>query len=139
MSAKFTWTGLDEEYRDLRSLALDLATDADQLAQVSAMAVSGAIAGRYPIRSGRLANNVIAEAKRVRGTYQAGSVVLSTARHAMVWDLGSHGDRYDRGSNRGRMPRGNVFVPQMQRARRAFLTDVKRMLPKWGLRADGNA
>lgn len=139
MGARFTWNGLDEQYRDLQSLAADLARDAEELAIVAAHGSAGAIGGRYPVRSGRL--NTSVHVVRYSGPpTRGGARVLASARHAMVFDLGSHGNRATAsGLNRGRMPAGRVFVPQMMRARRAFLRDVKRFLPNRGLVASGDA
>jgi hypothetical protein len=139
MAASFTWTGLEEEYRDLRALAGDLATDADGLARAKAITAMTLMQGRYRVRSGELSRGVHIEMGSNQ-PHRARALVRNDARHAMVYDVGSHGDRHTRsGYNRGVMPRRPVFIRAMVQVRRQFLREVKQVLTRHGLEARGDA
>lgn len=138
MSARVTWTGLDELRADLRNLPVELTEEASGIVIDSAMSAAQDIRTAYPKRTGNLANHVKAEAT-APSRFGVRAVVKSTARHAHLFEYGTQARHTELGVDRGSMPPGNVFIPRMVKHRRAMYERLKAMLERHGLTVRGNA
>ena len=138
MSAKVTWSGLDELREALRRLPTDMADDAGDIVLGAAEAAKTEIVAAYPRRTGNLKNHVYVR-KSAAGPYGAGAIVTNTAPHAFIFENGTQARHTKIGANRGSMPPGHVFIPIVMRRRRTMYEQLKSLLVRHGLMVSGNA
>lgn len=138
MSARFTWTGLQELKAALRNLPAELASDGADIVEGRADRAVATIGSGYPSRSGDLKTKLKVEHTRSR--FGARSVVRNTSKHALPFELGSQVNRVtSQGWNRGRMPANPLFSQTMRRERRAMWADLADLLRRHGLSVSGEA
>lgn len=138
MSTKFVFDGLSELKKALQTLPDELKAEARGIAETHANRAASAIKGQYPARTGNLKNHVFVT-EFDRGRYSTGFVVKNTAKHASIFENGTQVRHNSLGANRGSMPPGHVFVPNIIRERRAMYVDYKAMLVDHGLVVTGDA
>jgi hypothetical protein len=137
VSAKFTWTGLEELKAQLRNLPAELTTEGGHLVEGRANGAVVTIKSGYPSRSGELRDKLTVEHTRSR--FGARSVVRNTSKHAVPFEIGSQVNRVtSRGVNRGRMPANPIFSQTMRRERRAMWGDLADLLVRHGLQVSGD-
>ena len=138
MSAKFTWTGLEELKAALRNLPAELTTEGGHIVEARANGAVVTIKSGYPSRSGDLRDKL--DVEHTRSRFGARSVVKNTSKHALPFELGSQVRRVtSRGWNRGRMPANPIFSQTMRRARRGMWADLADLLERHGLQVSGDA
>ena len=138
MSARVTWSGLQELYDGLRNLPSDLAGGAGPIVLGKAEEAGQDIRPAYPRRSGNLADHVKVESVNA-GTYGAAARVRNTAKHAAIFENGTQARHTDLGANRGSMPPGHIFVPIVIKKRREMYEELKGLLEQQGLNVSGDA
>lgn len=140
MSARVTWTGLDELRAALRSLPSDLAGEAEHIVEGAANGAAVEARAGYAshIRSGNLIAHVDVS-KQAAGRYGVGFLVINRAKHAWLFENGSQARHTAIGANRGSMPATPTFVPAMIRARRRMYDQLRGVLERAGLIVSGDA
>lgn len=135
MSARVTWSGLEEFYAALRNLPEELAGEAANIVEATTNSATVAVKSAYPVRTGNLRDHVTNDLQRsglaVRGR------VKNTARHAWLFENGSQARHTAIGANRGTMPPGHVFVPIIIRERRKMYDVLRDLLVRKGLLVSG--
>lgn len=132
-----TWTGMDEFRRWLGRLPADLTRQAAPLAIRAAAATEQGARTGYPSRSGRLAGG-LSTSIRNAGEFGVSVVVVSAARYAGTYDLGSDGARHTRrGVNRGTAPAGRVFVSAAEPARAEMVDGLRAIVEAQGFEVTG--
>ena len=137
MSARVRWDGLEELKADLRNLPRALADEGAGIVYAAADRAAGAIVAGYPRRTGDLGKGV--SVKRENSSFGAAAIVRNRAPHAHLFELGTEVRHTAIGANRGRMPPGHVFIPIVQRERRAMYERLKELLRRQGLTVTGDA
>jgi hypothetical protein len=137
-SNRLVFTGLSELRAELRALPAALTGEASSLVQGAATSAAAAIQTAYGAhrRSGNLQDHVVVET-RAAGQFGAAMIVKATAKHAGLFENGSQARHTAIGANRGSMPPGHVFVPEIIRARRAMWGALADLLTRHGLRVTG--
>lgn len=133
-----TFEGLEELKDELRRLPAELRDEGNTIGMNRAERARAAIDADYPRRAGHLKKGlkirVIAS-----GPFGFAIEVLNTDKDAMTFEIGSQARHTTLGANRGSMPAGHVFVPHVQRHRRAMFQELKDMLVRHGLVVTGDA
>ena len=73
------------------------------------------------------------------GKYSAGAIVKNRAKHAYIFENGTQARHTGLGYNRGAMPPGHVFIPEIVRRRRGMYEKLAEMLRQHGLQVPGDA
>jgi hypothetical protein len=132
---KLTLGGVTEQQHQWRQLPAVLASETQAEADARARTVAVAIAAAYPVRSGALAAGMTVKAQP--SMHKARAVIVNTARHALLYDIGS-GPRTTRsGASRGAMPGAHVFIPRVMEARAALRPRIAAIMRKEGLTVSG--
>jgi hypothetical protein len=127
-----TWTGMVEFRQWLARLPAELTRQGAPLAERAAAATERDARNSYPTRSGALAGG-LSTSIRHAGEFGVSVVVVSAARYAGTYDMGSEGPRSTRrGWNRGTAPAGRVFVPAAERARDDMVTGLMAIVAAQG-------
>jgi hypothetical protein len=121
------WEGMDELRTALRQLPEELTAEGATIVYDTADAAAAAIVAAYPSVSGKLKQGV-----RVRQNHYSRfgvqATVVNTAKIAWIFEHGTEARHTALGANRGRMPVGKVFVPNMERYRRDMYDQKFRAL-----------
>lgn len=137
-SNRFRFDGLADLRADLRKLPEELRDDASQIVIDAADGAASDIVEDYPERTGKLKKGV--KVQRLTGSrFFAGAIVRNTAKHAFLWENGTQARHTELGANRGAMPPGNVFVPNVLRRRRQMYDQLKALIASKGLTVTGDA
>lgn len=137
MSAKFTWTGLEELKTALRNMPEELTTEGGHIVEARANGAVVTIKSGYPARTSDLRDKLTVDHTRSR--FGARSVVRNTSTHAVPFEIGSQVNRITaRGFNRGRMPPNPIFSQTMRRERREMWADLADLLRRHGLQVTGD-
>jgi hypothetical protein len=141
MSATFTWDGLQELRDALRNLPSELTGEGRTIIEGhGARAVASIIAG-YPEKSGKLKRGVAVSTIEGSGQFFAGVIVRNKVKYAGWYEFGTASRHTAAGWPRGAVPKsspGRVFVPAMERERRAMWPDLRGLLERNGLVASGD-
>lgn len=137
MSARVTWKGLQELFRDLQLLPAQSASEATNIA--TAAANSAAVEVRT-VYGDHAVTGVLQARVRVDDLttkrFGVHKRVINTAPHAHLFEFGTVERKTDAGWSRGKMwgrqPGGHVFIPAMERARARMYTQMKAMLIRLG-------
>jgi hypothetical protein len=130
-----TIDGLDAFKAALRELPKALTSEAAEIVERAASDASSAIRTAYAAHThtGNLAQHVQMR-KRAGSQYGVSMEVRSTARHALLFEIGTETIRYTRkGASRGRMPAANIFIPFARQHRKAMYTALAAMMRTHGL------
>jgi hypothetical protein len=136
VSVTLRFEGLEALKAKLRALPEDLASEAQGLVEQTAHEAATAIQRAYPRRTGTLRNRVYVT-HFPQGRFSAGAVVKNTAPHAALFESGTQARHTAIGANRGAMPPGHIFIPAMQRARRAMWDRLKALMERHDLDVSG--
>lgn len=136
---RLQWAGLQELIAELRRLPVALRDDAAAIvAEESEGAAADVRAGYAAHRvTGNLEDHVVVT--KSTGAFGTGAVVKSQAKHAYMFEVGTMVRQTASGATRGFAEPGNVFIPAVQRRRRAMYERLKVMLTAHGLTVSGNA
>lgn len=131
MSASFRIEGIGDLYTALRTLPAALAEEAGALVEQHAAAAASEIIAAYPEVTGNLKEHV----KHTTTTSRDGAFgkVVSSAKHAFIYETGTASRQTDLGYDRGAMPGAKVFIPTMMRHRRALEQELAALLRRAGL------
>jgi len=136
VSATLTITGLEELRAALRTLPTELAGEAQHVVVGAANGAAADIRGAYPVRTGNLRDHVTVR-DLPSGPTGAAAKVVSSARHAALFEVGTQARHTSIGANRGTMPPGHVFVPRVIRARRLMVQQLVDLVRRAGLTVTG--
>jgi hypothetical protein len=126
--------GLEELKAALRTLPADLAAEAGPIVTGAAEAAQSDASAAYP--AGGLRDG-LALVTEDGGRFGAAVTVKNRAPHAWLFEYGTATRHTSLGWNRGAMPPGKVFVPAMERARRAMYDRLRELLRAAGLTVTG--
>jgi hypothetical protein len=129
------FTGLPELRAALLALPQQLTEEATSIITGRAERGAANIRARYPTKTGNLRRGVkvISQVDR----FHVSIAVKNTAKHATIFELGTATRHTRKGWNRGVMPPGRVFVPEMIRQRYGMYTDLAALLARHGLTVVG--
>lgn len=130
--------GLDQLLAELRALPADLTAEARNEVLGTANGAAAAIKRDYPVDSGNLRDG-LQVLQGAAGPFGVSAAVKNTAFHAYIFENGSQIRRDAQGRNRGAMPPGRVFIPQIIRARRVMYERLKAIVARKGLVVSGDA
>jgi hypothetical protein len=138
MSVSFT--GLDELKAALRKLPETLATEGGAIVKDAADTAYDQIRTAYGTHyhTGNLVQHLKLEALRP-GSYGTLITVRSTARHALLFEVGTQLRYTRKGVARGRMPPANIFVPLARRNRREMYRRLMALMERQGLEVSGGS
>ncbi len=136
MSNRLVFSGLEELRAQLRTLPADLAEEASVDVHEAARAAKSAIVDAYPDRTGDLRDHVVLE-DRAAGPFGAAVIVKNTSKLAWIFENGSQARHTALGANRGSMPPGHVFLPNIIRQRRTMYEKLRALLVAHGLVVTG--
>jgi bacteriophage HK97-gp10 putative tail-component len=125
------WDGMQELQAAIRALPEALTGEAMDLVERTVNMVAADIRQAYPSRTGNLRKGVRVSSILKKG-FVAGAIVKNTAKHAVLFELGTQARHNKLGANRGSMPPGHVFVPRVLKARRALTQQLKDMVARHG-------
>jgi len=135
MSARVSWSGLDELRRALNALPQDLAREAHAIVVAHATGAEHDIEVGYPEGpSGNLRARVSTSIEGARAGTTA--IVRSRAPHAGIFEKGTRRRRTNRGWNRGAMPQPPVsqrMVPKAIAWRERMYRSLLMMCERHGL------
>lgn len=134
---KIVFTGLVENYAELKKLPVALRDDAAPIVNSTADGAALEIVATYPKRTGNLARRVYV--KKRASEFAVTATVINPAPHAILFEYGTQARHNALGANRGSMPAGHVFVPVIVRRRSGMWERFKALLVKHGLVASGEA
>ena len=144
-SFAFRFDGLEELKDALKMLPDELVDEATSIIRFQSLAAAGAIRAGYARKikgqarsTGKLMAGVVVEATD-SGRYGVKYVVLNKARHAHLFEWGTEARHSDTHDTLGRMPPGNVFVPEMEKARRKMWEEIGWMMARHHLEVTGSA
>jgi hypothetical protein len=137
---RIVFSGLDELFASLRALPDHLRAEAGALAERAAGDAAQNIRARYQAHrfSGDLAEHVTVTTVTA-GRFGVRVRVKSAAFHAYLFEIGTETVRLFNGASRGKMPPGNVFIPEMMRARRKWYAALRNLVASTGLKVSGDA
>ncbi len=136
MSNRLVFDGLEELRAQLRTLPADLAAEASVPVHEAAEGAKSAIFNAYPDRTGDLRDHLVLE-ERPTGPFGAAVIVKNTSKLAWIFENGSQARHTALGANRGSMPPGHVFLPNIIRKRRTMYEQLKALLVSHGLIVQG--
>jgi hypothetical protein len=133
-NARLRIDGLDDFKTQLRKLVPESAEEAETFIHGRAADAVNAMAAGYAghVRAGTLANGLSITVEH-SGRYGVGVVVTNRAKHAWMFENGTDARHTAIGANRGSMPAAHVFIPEMERARRAVRVFLIELLTRQGL------
>lgn len=126
-----------QEFRQaLRDMPRELVGEADGIVTDAAEGAKQEIVAAYPEVTGNLRRGVTVKAER--SAFGVSSTVKSNAKHSHLYEFGSQVRQTDIGANRGAMPARPVFIPVVQRRRKAMHNKLKAMLQRAGFTLSGS-
>lgn len=133
-------SGLFELKEALRNLPMDLRNDAQRIVEDTAKEAAIEIRNAYPEVTGNLKRGVRVEYLSNLAKFGAGAVVVSRAKHAYLFEMGSAARHYySKGGVKhetGIMPAaspGRAFIPTIIRYRRMMNRRLAALLQDHGL------
>jgi len=134
---QLTINGLDDLRRALLALPGDLVADASTIVKGAADATARDVTAAYATvrRTGNLADHVRVDHGGSRA--HATSKVLSTARHAYLYERGSSARRRLNGASTGTMPAANTFIPIAMARRQVMVAALIEVVERSGLKVTG--
>ena len=129
--------GLSELREALHALPAALTGEASHIVQAAANGATATIKAAYPVRTGRLRDGVGVSLEQ--GPFSTSAIVKNTSKLAFIFENGSQARHTSIGANRGSMPPGHVFVPEVIRKRRQMYEQLKDLLVRHGLGVSGDA
>lgn len=136
--ASFKINGLDELREELRRLPAELRDQGRTIVLGQANGAAASIRAAYPKRAQTLADSVMVTTFD-SSQFGAGATVKNTAYHAWMFENGTQARHTALGANRGVMPAGHVFIPELMRHRRAMWQQLTELLRTAGLQVSGDA
>ena len=136
MSARVTWTGLEELKADLRALPEALAGEGAHIVEGRANGATATIKRGYPTRTGELRDKLTVT--HTRNRFGASSVVRNASKYADEFEHGTQARHTAIGANRGPMPANPLFTQTIMRERRGMYDDLRDLLTRHGLQVSGN-
>ncbi len=139
MSAKLTLVGVAELRAELRKFPAHLTGEATHLVEGEANGAAVQVKRNYPVRDGDLRDGVFVESKH--GPVVARAYVVSSAKHAYMYENGTEVRHTRTGKSSGSMPPappGRAFIPVLIRARRALEQALVALLVRNGLTVSGH-
>jgi hypothetical protein len=136
VATQFRWDGLQELQQALKALPAELTTEGRRIVAGHANGTAVAIRAAYPWHSGNLRQHVSLTLTN-EGPFGINATIKQTARHAWIFENGTQARYTKKGSPRGRMPAGKVFVPAMMRARARLYTELAALLARHGMQVTG--
>jgi len=133
MSAQFE-ISTEEFQAALQALPETLARAAGAALVRHAESAASKIRAAYPADSGELKNSVKVT-YRIR-PFGASATIWNTASYAKSFEFGTEVRLYQ-GASRGRMRPGHVFLPIVDRERRAAMAEVADLIKAHGLQVTG--
>jgi len=138
MSAKWTFVGLTELFRELRQLPDELAREGGAIVQAAGAGAAGRVRARYPTgpkQKGRRPGGMIREVTTEDTVNRFGArvVVRSWEFYALFYELGTDVRRTKKGANRGAVRARNIFIPEMSRTRDRMYDELAALLARKGL------
>jgi len=130
------WEGLTELRQALRRLPDDLRADALPIVEAAADVSETQARQAYPRRTGKLRLG-LKQTVLSAGRFGVSIRLANTAPHAFMFEYGTQARHNALGKNLGAMPAGHVFVPVVERNRRAMYERLKAMLIANGLTVTG--
>lgn len=135
---RLRFDGLDELRAQLRALPRELADEGSSIVTGSAETAASLVRAAYPEKTGRLRRGVKV-VKATSGPYGAGVVLVSAARHAHLIEFGTAVRHSRIRKDLGRMIERPIFIPIVQRSRRAMYEQLAELLERHGLRVTSRA
>lgn len=133
---RIRFDGLEELRAELRKLPEALRDDASQIVIDAAEGAAADIIEDYPERTSNLKKGV--KVTILSGSrFFAGATVRNTAKHSFIFENGTQARHNELGANRGSMPPGNIFVPNVMRRRRQMYEQLKALIARQGLTVSG--
>jgi hypothetical protein len=134
MSASLRFDGLHEYIALLRQMPAEATAEAETLIHGRAADAVNAMAAGYAAhrRSGNLADGLSLKVEH-SGRYGVAVVVRNRSKHAWMFENGTDARHTAIGANRGSMPPGHVFIPEMERARRDVRGLLTELLESYGM------
>lgn len=133
-----TWNaGLNEFEVALKRVPQDLLVQANRIVVGEATYAAFAIRSRYPVRTGNLRDKVVVRERQTR----RGDIVVTvvnTAKHALIFELGTQARHTRLGANRGSMPPGRVFFPIVEQRRRIMFLKLRDLVAEHGFTVVGD-
>lgn len=130
-------SGLEDLRAALRNLPAELAAEAEHVVEGAANGAAAAIKGAYPRRSGDLDDHVSVDLQRT--PFGVVGIVRNTSKLARIFEYGTQARHNALGANRGAMPPGRVFIPNISAARRRMVDDLIAIVQRAGLEVTGDA
>jgi Bacteriophage HK97-gp10, putative tail-component len=132
----FIWEDLDALKAALRQLPEALAAEGAEIVERVAHEAKDEIYAAYPRVTGNLRDGLAVTTQSL-GSVGVQATVVNNAPHAWIFEHGTEVRYTDKGVPRGRMPPGHVFIPIMQRRRRAMeREDFTELLERAGLEVE---
>jgi len=136
------WEGLEELKAMLRTLPADLATEAGPIVETAARGAYAEILGRYPVRSKPRKYKSLRdglEMSTAGGRYGTAALVIDTAKHAMMYEIGAKNGarKTGKGYNRGVWAGHPFYIDTSIRWRHRMYDDLKAMLERFGFTVSG--
>jgi hypothetical protein len=133
VATEFRWEGLEALQEALKALPAELTGEGRKIVEGNANGTAVAIRSAYPWHSGNLRTHVTLDIT-AEGPFGINATIKNTARHAWIFENGTQARYTKKGSPRGRMPAGKVFVPMMMRARQRLYGDLAALLERHGFK-----
>jgi hypothetical protein len=137
VGSRFRLDGLAELVDGLQHLTPEMTAESAGIIGDTGDAAANEIILGYPGRTGDLRKHV--KVLKTVGQFSITVKVVNTSKLASIFEDGSQARHTALGANRGSMPPGHVFVPVMQRRRRAMYEQLKALLVSKGLTVSGDA
>lgn len=135
---KLVFEGLFELRDALRQLPAALTAEASAIVVDAANGAKADIVNDYPARTGELKSKVSVTVQAA-GTLAVVAIVKNTSPLANIFENGTQARHTSLGANRGSMPPGHVFIPNVARRRRQMYEKLKELLRSQGLVVSGDA
>ncbi len=132
-----TWSGLDELRDSLRTLAPDLAEEAEGIIDDAAELAKAAVIQGYPRGLTADLRDHVGTTSTSIGRFGTSITVANTSALAWIFENGSQARHNKLGANRSVMPPGHVFVPAMIRHRAAMWVKLRALVERAGLVVTG--
>jgi hypothetical protein len=136
VATEFRWDGLETLQQALKALPAELIGEGRKLVEGYGNGTAVAIRSAYPWHSGNLRQHVTLTVT-AEGPFGINATIKNTAKHGWIFENGTQARYTKKGSPRGRMPPGKVFVPIMMRARARLYRDLAALLERHGLKVTG--
>ena len=122
---------------DLRNLPIRLRDQARLIVHQTATDAEAAIRSQYPVVTGKLRDGLLQ--KTIDRPMGVRVRLVNVAPHAMLYEYGTEMRQTKLGYNRGRMPAGKIFIPEMIERRRQMIQDgLIPMMEAEGLKVVGD-